>query len=72
MTLEEARQKIQVNGIYKHYKGGTYQVDLIATDTENDEPMVVYHLYGTDFYYVRPARIRLEHISKPRFTLLGE
>ena len=72
MTLEEAKQKIQVGKSYEHYKGRLYQVDIIATDTENDEPMVVYHLFGTHEYFVRPVSMWLENVSVPRFKLLGE
>ena len=72
MTLEEAKQKIQVAKKYKHYKGKIYRVDFIATNTENNEPMVVYHEYGNTEYFVRPASMWLENISTPRFILVEE
>jgi hypothetical protein len=43
--------------IYQHYKGGLYEVIMLAQHTETNEPMVVYKslLFGTN--YVRPLSI---------------
>jgi len=40
--------------LYKHYKGGIYEVLTLATHTETNEPMVVYQsmLFGS--IYARP------------------
>lgn len=32
----------EINGIYKYYKGGKYQIITLAKHTETSEPMVVY------------------------------
>jgi len=39
----------KVNGIYKHYKGGLYEVITLATCTDRKIPVVVYRstLFGT-------------------------
>ena len=74
MTLEEAKQKIQVGRRYQHYKGNIYTVDFIALDTNTLESVVVYHSDENDNIYTRPVEIWLENvnINVPRFTLLEE
>ncbi len=71
--MEENYPKI--NGIYKHYKGGVYQIITLAKNTETDENMVVYKslIFGT--YFVRPLKIFNENVvfndlEIPRFKLL--
>lgn len=51
-------------GIYRHYKGNTYEVIGIATHSETLEPMVVYRaLYGDRRLWVRPASMWNEEIE---------
>lgn len=48
-------QNIEINKIYKHFKGNLYLVEGIAINSETDEKMVVYRaLYGDTKLYVRP------------------
>ena len=43
-------------GIYKHFKGGRYEVIGVAYHSETMEEMVVYRaLYGEGALWVRPA-----------------
>lgn len=43
-------------GLYRHYKGGDYEVVGLARHSETLEPMVVYRaLYGEGGLWVRPA-----------------
>ena len=62
-------------GIYRHYKGGRYEVIGIARHSETLEEMVVYRaLYGEGGLWVRPASMWNEWVEKDgrkvlRFTL---
>jgi hypothetical protein len=43
-------------GLYRHYKGNSYRVHLLAFHTETREWMVVYEaLYGDGGMFTRPA-----------------
>ena len=65
-------------GIYRHYKGGRYQVLFCARHSETEEPMVVYRaLYGEKGLWVRPAAMWKETVAHsgkavPRFALVKE
>ena len=62
-------------GIYRHYKGGRYEVIGVAKHSETLEEMVVYRaLYGEGGLWVRPASMWNEWVEKDgqkvlRFTL---
>lgn len=65
-------------GKYRHFKGNEYEVVALATHSETMEEMVVYKaLYGEGGYWVRPADMFLERVTRegktfPRFTYIGE
>lgn len=51
-------------GLYRHYKGGPYEVLGTARHSETQEPMVVYRaLYGTQGLWVRPAAMFTEEVQ---------
>ena len=60
-------------GLYRHYKGGQYEVIGTARHSETLEPMTVYRaLYGTHGLWVRPAAmfsetIEMNGVVRPRF-----
>jgi hypothetical protein len=62
--------QLVIGGIYRHYKGGMYQVKHIAFSAHHE--MVVYHeLYKCDKLLVRPATEFSEKtMGQPRFRLL--
>ena len=61
-------------GLYRHYKGGQYEVIDTARHSETLEPMTVYRaLYGEHGLWVRPAAMFNEHVlidgvMQPRFV----
>jgi hypothetical protein len=65
-----------INGLYRHYKGGTYQVITMAVHTETKENLVICKsvLFGS--IYARPIRTFFEEITnsagqrEPRFISL--
>jgi len=65
------------SGRYRHYKGGEYEVQGIATHSETGEQLVVYSpLYGSGGLWVRPLSMFLEMVydrgeERPRFSYIG-
>ena len=74
-------------GVYRHYRGGLYQVLGVAEHSETGERVVVYvSLTGADLpgprMRVRPLDMFVEHVSSelqghppyfhPRFEYLGD
>ncbi len=63
-------------GRYRHFKGGEYEVVVVAKDVETEEPVVVYQaLYGEGGHWVRPLSDFIAHVSResyegPRFVRL--
>ena len=65
-------------GKYRHFKGNEYEVIAIAKHSETLEEMVVYKaLYGDGGYWVRPASMWNETLTREgktfkRFEFLGK
>ena len=63
-------------GRYRHFKGGEYQVQGIATHSETGEQLVVYTpLYGEGGLWIRPLSMFLEAVDRdgkqqPRFVYI--
>lgn len=61
-------------GIYRHFKGGRYEVVGIARHSESEDAMVVYRaLYGEGGLWVRPLTLWNETVERdghlgPRFV----
>jgi hypothetical protein len=59
--------------LYRHYKGGLYEVIDSARHSETLEPMTVYRaLYGERGLWVRPAAmfnemVEVDGVTRPRF-----
>lgn len=64
-------------GRYRHFKGGEYEVLLVARDVETEEPVVLYQaLYGEHGHWVRwledlAAYVVRDGYDGPRFVLIG-
>ncbi len=64
-------------GLYRHYKGGIYEVIATALHSETLEETVVYRSPETGMYWVRPASMWNETVTHngdtvTRFTKLTE
>ncbi len=65
-------------GKYRHFKGNEYEVIGIAKHSETLEEMVIYRaLYGDGGYWIRPATMWNEEVTRDgktfkRFTLIEE
>ncbi|MCR9107212.1 MAG: DUF1653 domain-containing protein [Gammaproteobacteria bacterium] len=61
-------------GLYRHYKGGEYAVQGVATHSETGQSLVVYRpLYGERGLWVRPLAMFMESVvhngaTVPRFA----
>lgn len=64
-------------GLYRHYKGGLYQVEGTVRHSESLEPMTLYRaLYGEQGLWVRPAAMFEETVNidgrpQPRFQRIA-
>ena len=51
-------REIQINRVYKHFKGDYYLVVDVANDSETKEKYVVYRrLYGDGSLWIRPLEM---------------
>ena len=56
--------------IFKHYKGGYYEVITMAQHTENSEKLVIYKSLNFGSIYARPIEIWNDEINgEKRFSL---
>ncbi len=64
-------------GVYRHYKGGVYEVLVVVRHSESLEPMVLYRPLREDVgLWVRPFAMFLEAVEhdgvrQPRFSRVG-
>lgn len=70
----EVSDAVIKQGVYRHFKGGLYEVLQLAKHSETKEDYVVYRaLYGTRDIWVRPRTMFAELVEHdgatlPRFT----
>ena len=64
-------------GLYRHYKGGEYEVIGVARHSETHEAFVVYRpLYNNNGWWVRPhamffADVVIDGALRPRFEKIA-
>lgn len=64
-------------GIYRHYKGGEYEVLGVVRHSETNEALVLYRpLYNNSGSWVRPygmffEQVHHQGVSTPRFALVA-
>lgn len=61
-------RELKINGIYKHFKGGSYLVEDIALNSETKEEFVVYRaLYGDCKLWIRPKDMFLSEVDREKY-----
>lgn len=64
-------------GIYRHYKGGEYEILEEALDSEKKEPLIIYRSLSDEKIWSRKKKnfieeVEVEKEKKPRFEFLRE
>ena len=61
-------REVQINHVYKHFKGNYYLVVDIATHSETKEQYVVYRqLYGDGKLWIRPLEMFLSEVDREKY-----
>lgn len=60
---------LELNRIYKHFKGDLYLVTDIAIDSETNKKVVIYRaLYGENTLYVRDYDMFLSEVDHEKYS----
>lgn len=66
-------RKVEVKGVYRHFKGGMYIVEDLAYDSETKEKMVVYRaLYDDHKLWCRPEKMFLSEVDHKKYPVAGQ
>ena len=61
-------REIQINRVYKHFKGDYYLVVDVANDSETKEKYVAYRrLYGDGSLWIRPLDMFLSEVDHNKY-----
>lgn len=70
-------RKIQINGIYRHFKGNFYRILGVAKHTETGEMLVLYNLClmclnsflddSSGIVYARPLEMFLSKVDREKY-----
>ncbi len=76
MEREKIERKRIRLGLYRHFKGGLYEVADTVIDSESLGTMVLYRPQGTEDWWVRPydmfmGTVERDGIVYKRFTFIG-
>jgi len=66
MKMKDRELKTEM--VYRHFKGGLYQIMCLATHTETGETLVVYRaLYGEYKVYARPYDMFVSEVDHEKY-----
>ena len=66
-------REIKIGGIYRHFKGGMYEVIDIAKDSETLEEVVIYKaLYGECGLWVRKKEMFLSLVDQKKYPSITQ
>lgn len=59
---------VEINRVYRHFKGDYYLVVDIAVNSENFEKLVIYRaLYGENILYARPYDMFISKVDRDKY-----
>ena len=59
---------VKIHGVYKHFKGDYYLVEVGANHSETKEKYVVYRrLYGDNSLWIRPLDMFLSEVDHEKY-----
>lgn len=60
-------REVEINGTYRHFKGGLYKVICIALHTETNETLVVYKNIKSGVVFTRNMQMFLSKVDKEKY-----
>lgn len=67
-VIVQDMREIEINHIYRHFKGNYYFVEDVALNSETMEKFVVYRaLYGSYGLYIRPLEMFMSEVDRVKY-----
>lgn len=65
-------RKVHLRKIYRHFKGGLYEVIAVAFHTEDGEDLVIYTSLSSGQTFARPLKMFLEEVPEGKENPTGQ